>query len=58
MGVAARLRTSLFVMWSYHFMPRIRVTLRMRKVLSLLSCLEYRVHDSLPYKRALMTEAL
>jgi len=43
-GVAARLRTSWSVMRSGHLMPRVRLRLRMWKVLSLLSGLQYTVH--------------
>ena len=46
----------MFVMRSDHFMPRIRLRLLMWKVMS--AFVPRRVHDSLPCKRVLRTQAL
>ena len=57
-GRLARERTSVLGTFSSHEMPSMRRRQRIWKELSLLSCLAYVVHVSLPYNKVLTTQAL
>ena len=50
--------TALLVKWFFHEIPRMRLRQRMWKVLSLFSCPEWGVHDSLPYRSVDTTQAM
>ena len=57
-GRLARERTSVLGTLSSHEMPSMRRRQRIWKELSLLSCLAYVVHVSLPYIKVLTTQSL